>query len=120
MQPGRDPVRDLWVPMRRPEDRGSPRAMASQMLEMLILYQLIDYAWVDGDKFDVADHGMRRMGPEEVLSEYGEWIALMVAGVIERSTLTTTQMSVPVGRAEGPVPYIADVTDRITEYRRYW
>jgi hypothetical protein len=43
----------------------------------------------------------------------------MVTEVMEHSELTTTQVPVPVG-SPGPVPYIADVGDRVEEYARFW
>lgn len=106
--------------MFRPEEQGSPRARASQLLEMLIMYGLIDAAWLNGDEVTVMDGRTRHMSPEEALDEYGDKLALMAERVIERSDATTTVVSVPVGRAEGPVPYILDVGDRVTEYQRYW
>lgn len=108
--------------MRRAEDLGAPRARASQILEMLLQYGLIEDAWRQGDDDDfvVDHHGRRRLRAEEVLAEYGDRVAAMVERVVEHSTLTTTHTSVPVGRAEGPVPYIIDVGDRVAEYQRYW
>jgi len=107
------------VPMRDPHEQGTPRARASQLLEMLIDYGLIDYAWLEGDVFTVSDGGVRTLSAGQVLEEYGERVVRMVTDVMEHSDLTTTQVPVPVG-SPGPVPYIADVGDRMEEYARFW
>ena len=115
----RGPCQDLWVPMRDPHEQGTLRARASQLLEMLIDYGLIEYAWLKEDVFTVSDHGIHHLSAEQVLDEYGDRFSRMVTEVMERSDLTTTQVPVPVG-SPGPVPYIADVGDRVEEYARFW
>ena len=107
------------MPMRDPHEQGTPRARASQLLEMLIDYGLIEYAWLKEDVFTVSDGGLRHLSAEQVLEEYGERVVRMVTEVMEHSDLTTTQVPVPVG-SPGPVPYIADVGDRMEEYARFW
>src|SRR5699024_9617156 len=108
-----------WVSMRDPPEQGTPRAQASQMQEMLIDYGLIEYAGLKEDEYTVSDHGMHHLSAEQVLDEYGGRFSRMVTEVMERSDLTTTQVPVPVG-TPGPVPYIADVGDRVEEYARFW
>lgn len=107
------------MPMRNPHEQGTPRAWAAQLLEMLIDYGLIDYAWLEGDVFTVSDGGVRSLSAGQVLDEYGDRFIQMVTEVMEHSGLTTTQVPVPVG-SPGPVPYIADVGDRLEEYARFW
>lgn len=58
--------------------------------------------------------------PHEVIDEYADLVGKMASAVMERSGKTTTQVSVPVGAAGGPVPYVLDVGDRVVEYSRYW
>lgn len=111
---------DLWVPLRSPDDHG-PYAYAAQLLEMLVSYGLIDGARQHGEIGFVVDDGDRRtLTAAEVLDEYGDRVVDMVTLVMGHSPLTTTQTSVPVGAEGGPVPYIASVGDRETEYRRLW
>lgn len=114
-------TRELWVPLRTPEDQG-PRAYAAQQLEMLIGYELIDGAHLTDDGgFVVTDGGQRRrLTPEQVLDEYGDRLSQMVTRVMEHSDLTTTQVSVTVGAPGGPVPYIENPADREIDYPRYW
>lgn len=115
-------TRELWVPLRAPEDHG-PRAYAAQQLEMLIAYRLVDDAHLadDGDGFTVTDGGRRRhLTAEQVLEEYGDRLAEMADQVMEHSHLTTTEVSVTVGAPGGPVPYIENPVDRKAEYRRLW
>lgn len=109
----------LWVPLRTEADHG-PRAWAAQLLEMLIGYRLISDAWIEGDGFVVVEDRRRALTPEQVLDEYGDRVADMVTAVMEHSPLTTTDLSVTVGAACGPVPYVESVEDRVTEYGRYW
>ncbi|MFE1104159.1 hypothetical protein ACFW4K_26905 [Nocardiopsis alba] len=111
---------ELWVPLRAPEDQG-PRAYAAQMLEMLIAYNLVEDAHLDGGGFVVSDSaGRRRISPEQVLDEYGDRLSQMVTRVMEYSDLTTTRVSVTVGAPGGPVPYIENPADREIDYPRYW
>lgn len=113
-------ARDLWVPMRSPEDHG-PRAYAAQLLEMLVAYNLVADAHLTDDGFVVAGGaGRRRMSPRQVLDEYGDRLSQMVTRVMEHSSLTTTRVSVAVGAPGGPVPYIEHPDDRVREYGRYW
>lgn len=113
-------TRDLWVPMRSPEDHG-PRAWAAQMLEMLIAYNLVADAHLTDDAFAVAGGGQwRRLTAEQVLDEYGDRLSQMVTRVMEHSSLTTTRVSVAVSSPGGPVPYIDHPDDRVREYGRYW
>lgn len=109
----------LWVPLRTEADRG-PRAWAAQLLEMLIDYRLISDAHLDGDGFVVVDDGQRTLTAEQVLAEYGDRVIEMVTAVMEHSDLTTTDVPVTVGAACGPVPFVEDVEDRLTEYGQYW
>lgn len=116
----RRPSRPLWVPTWKTEDVGTPRASASQILEMLVMYELIEDAWIDGAGFTVVENGKRFLLPHEVIDEYADLVGKMASAVMERSGKTTTQVSVPVGAAGGPVPYVLDVGDRVVEYSRYW
>ncbi|WP_344014144.1 hypothetical protein, partial [Nocardiopsis exhalans] len=113
--------RELWVPLRTPADHG-PRAYAAQLLEMLRDYRLIANAWLDPDSdgFVVIDGGQRTLTADQVLDEYGARVADMVTAVMERSSLTTTDVPVKVDAAGGPVPFVEDVEDRLTEYLTYW
>ncbi|MFJ6018058.1 hypothetical protein ACIQFP_01795 [Nocardiopsis alba] len=115
-------TRELWVPLRTPEDQG-PRAYAAQQLEMLVEYELVEDAHLDdtGGGFIVTDGGQqRRLTAEQVLDEYGDRIALMATRVMEHSNLTTTRVSVAISAPGGPVPYIENPSDREIEYPCYW
>ena len=113
--------RELWVPLRTPADHG-PRAWAAQLLEMLRDYRLISDAHLDPDSdgFVVIDDGRRELTADQVLDEYGDRVIEMVTAVMEHSPLTTTDVPVTVGAACGPVPFVEDVEDRLTEYGQYW
>lgn len=108
----------LWIPLRRPEDTGI-RARAAQILEMLLHYELIERARLEGEEgFCVLDRGARYLTAEQVCEEYGERIGRMVQIVMDRSARTTTEVSVAL--PVEPAPYIEDPGDRYTEYRRFW
>ncbi|MFE9243234.1 hypothetical protein [Nocardiopsis sp. NPDC006938] len=86
---------------------------------MLLSYQLICDAYLDGDEFVVTEKDTRRdLTADQVLNEYGDRLAEMVTTVMKHSTATTTDVSVDV--AGGAVPYIEHVNERATEYAKYW
>lgn len=108
----------LWIPLRSPEDTGI-RARASQLLEMLLYYGLVEEARLEGEGFRVVDGRPRHLTAEQVRDEYGDRFCDMVQRTMDHSELTTTEVSVPVS-SPGPVPYIEDPGDRYAEYNRFW